>query len=131
LLRPPTQAGVSAWNREKAVSAPLRNYRERINVSAHTVLVMLLVGLVAGWLAGKIVRGSGFGVIGDIIVGILGAFIGDWLLRQLGIRLAAGIVGAILTAAIGGIVLLLIVGLLRGGGRWQGGGWGRRWGGWG
>jgi uncharacterized membrane protein YeaQ/YmgE (transglycosylase-associated protein family) len=97
-------------------------------MSAHTLLVMILVGLAAGWLAGKIVRGAGYGVVGDIVVGILGAFIGNWLLRQLGIHLASGIVGAILTAALGAVVLLLVVRLLRGGRPgWRWGGWGRRW----
>lgn len=54
-----------------------------MNMSSESLLVILLVGLVAGWLAGQIVRGTGFGIVGDLIVGILGAFIGGWLLPQL------------------------------------------------
>jgi uncharacterized membrane protein YeaQ/YmgE (transglycosylase-associated protein family) len=81
------------------------------------LLVTLFVGLVAGWLAGKIVRGTGFGIIGDIIVGILGAFIAGWLFPRLGFHLGAGLVAEILSAAIGAILLLLIVRLIRTGGR--------------
>ena len=55
-----------------------------MDMSSESLLVILFVGLVAGWLAGQIVRGTGFGIIGDLIVGILGAFVGSWLLPQLG-----------------------------------------------
>ena len=54
-----------------------------MNMSSESLLVILFVGLGAGWLAGQIVRGTGFGIVGDLIVGILGAFIGSWLLPQL------------------------------------------------
>jgi uncharacterized membrane protein YeaQ/YmgE (transglycosylase-associated protein family) len=83
------------------------------------------VGLIAGWLAGQIVQGTGFGIIGDLIVGIVGAFIGSWLLPQLGIHLGAGIVAAIINATVGALILLLIIRLVRGGGGWRGN-WGRR-----
>jgi uncharacterized membrane protein YeaQ/YmgE (transglycosylase-associated protein family) len=56
-------------------------------MSAHSLIVILIVGLVAGWLAGKIVRGGGFGLIGDIIVGVIGAFIGRWLFGVLEISI--------------------------------------------
>ncbi|THD68247.1 MAG: GlsB/YeaQ/YmgE family stress response membrane protein [Bradyrhizobium sp.] len=88
-----------------------------MQMSGQGLLVILFVGLVAGWLAGKIVRGTGFGIIGDIIVGILGAFIAGWLFPTLHIHLASGIVEEILFSAIGAIVLLLIVRLIRTGGR--------------
>ena len=81
------------------------------------ILVTLFVGLVAGWLAGKVVRGAGFGIIGDIIIGIIGAFIAGWLFPRLGFHLGVGIVEEILFSAIGAIVLLLIVRLIRTGGR--------------
>jgi len=103
-----------------------------MNMSSESLLVILFVGLVAGWLAGQIVRGTGFGIIGDLIVGILGAFIGSWLLPQLGVHLGTGVVSAIVNATIGAVLLLLIVRLFRGGGGWGsrwGGGWGSRWGG--
>jgi uncharacterized membrane protein YeaQ/YmgE (transglycosylase-associated protein family) len=86
-------------------------------MSGQGLLVILFVGLVAGWLAGKVVRGTGFGIIGDIIVGILGAFIAGWLFPTLHIHLGTGIVEEILFSAIGAIVLLLIVRLIRTGGR--------------
>jgi uncharacterized membrane protein YeaQ/YmgE (transglycosylase-associated protein family) len=81
------------------------------------LLVTLFVGLVAGWLAGKIVRGSGFGIIGDIIVGILGAFIAGWLFPRLGFHIGGGIVSGIIYSAIGAVLLLLVVRLIRSGGR--------------
>jgi uncharacterized membrane protein YeaQ/YmgE (transglycosylase-associated protein family) len=86
-------------------------------MSSESILVILFVGLVAGWLAGKVVRGTGFGIIGDIIVGIAGAFVASWLFPKLGIQLGTGLVREILYSAIGAIVLLLIVRLLRSGGR--------------
>ena len=86
-------------------------------LSNESLIVILFVGLVAGWLAGKIVRGTGFGIIGDIVVGILGAFIASWLFPRLGIHLGVGIVSEIIFSAIGAILLLLIVRLIRTGGR--------------
>ena len=100
-----------------------------MHLSNESLIVILLVGIVAGWLAGQIVRGGGFGLIGDLIVGIIGAFIGDWLLPRLDIQLGVGTVGLVINATIGAIVLLLIIRLLAGGrggwgaSRW---GWGRR-----
>jgi len=88
-----------------------------MHLSGEHLIVILLVGLVAGWLAGKIVRGTGFGIIGDIVVGILGAFIAGWLFPRLNIPLGSGPVGEIISSAIGAIILLLIVRLIRTGGR--------------
>jgi uncharacterized membrane protein YeaQ/YmgE (transglycosylase-associated protein family) len=85
------------------------------------------VGLVAGWLAGQITRGAGYGLVGDLIIGVIGAYIGDWLLPRLGILLGAGLVAAIIDATIGAMLLLFVFRLLAGRRRW-GGGWGRRWG---
>ena len=82
-------------------------------MSAEVLLIWILVGAIAGWLASVIVRGGGLGLIGDIVVGILGAFIGGWLLPRLGIGMPAGIVGVIIVAMIGAIVLLLIIRLVR------------------
>jgi len=87
-------------------------------LSGESILVILLVGLVAGWLAGKIVRGTGFGLIGDIAIGIVGAFVASWLLPRLGISLGVGLVRAIIDSTIGAVLLLLIIRLVRGGGRW-------------
>ncbi len=91
-----------------------------MHILNESLLVILVVGLVAGWLAGKIVQGARFGLIGDLAIGIIGAFIGDWLLPQIGIHLGTGIVAAIVNATIGAVLLLLVVGVLRGGGRFGG-----------
>jgi uncharacterized membrane protein YeaQ/YmgE (transglycosylase-associated protein family) len=89
-----------------------------MHMSAESLLVILLVGAVAGWLAGQIVQGTGFGLIGDIVIGIVGAFIASWLFPQLGIHLGAGIVASIIAATIGAVLLLVVVRLVRRGGRW-------------
>jgi len=78
-----------------------------------TILIWLVVGAVAGFLAGVIVKGGGFGLLGDIVVGILGAFAGGWLLPKLGIHLGVGIVSIIASATIGAVVLLLLLRLIR------------------
>ena len=88
-----------------------------MNISNEGLLVILFVGLIAGWLAGKIVHGTGFGIIGDIIVGIAGALVASFLFPKIGIRLGTGLVSEIIYSAIGAIILLLIVRLLRTGGR--------------
>ena len=85
-------------------------------MAGESLLVILLVGLVAGWLAGLIVRGWGFGLVGNIGVGVIGALIGFWLLPRLGIRIGAGIGAAIAAATIGAIILLIILGLISRGG---------------
>jgi uncharacterized membrane protein YeaQ/YmgE (transglycosylase-associated protein family) len=80
----------------------------------HSLLVILLVGLIAGWLAGKIVFGTGLGIIGDIIVGVIGAYIGRWLFQHFHIAIGANHwIDDILTATVGAIVLLLVVKLIR------------------
>ena len=77
------------------------------------VVTMLVVGGVAGWLAGLIMKGGGFGVIGNIIVGVLGAFAGTYLFDALGISIAGGLVGSLITAIIGAVVIVFIVGLIK------------------
>ena len=88
-----------------------------MQLSSESLLVIIFVGLVAGWLAGKIVRGTGFGIIGDILVGIAGALIASLLFPKLGIAIGSGLVREIIYSAIGAIILLLIVRLVRTGGR--------------
>jgi len=78
-----------------------------------TIVIWLIVGAVAGFLAGLVVKGGGFGLLGDIVVGILGAFFGGWLLPKLGIHLGVGIVSIIASATIGAVVLLLVLRLIR------------------
>src|SRR5260370_25083137 len=88
-------------------------------ISSESLIVILFVGLVAGWLAGKIVRGTGFGIIGDIVVGIAGAFVASFLFPKLGIHIGTGLVSEIIFSAIGAIVLLLAVRLVRSALRFQ------------
>ncbi len=88
-----------------------------MQLSNESIIVILFVGLIAGWLAGKIVRGTGFGLIGDILVGIAGALLASFLFPKLGIRLGTGMLSEILYSAIGAVILLLIVRLVRTGGR--------------
>ncbi len=78
-----------------------------------SLIIWLVVGAIAGWLAGTIVKGGGFGIIGDIIVGILGAFVGGWLAGVFHIQIASGIIFTILTATAGAIVLIVLSRLIR------------------
>jgi uncharacterized membrane protein YeaQ/YmgE (transglycosylase-associated protein family) len=87
-------------------------------MSGESLLVILVVGLIAGWLATHLVRGTGYGLVADLCIGIIGAFIGDWLLPRLGIHLGYGIIAAIISATIGAVILLIILRLVRRGGRW-------------
>jgi uncharacterized membrane protein YeaQ/YmgE (transglycosylase-associated protein family) len=79
----------------------------------HGIIAWLIFGAIAGWLAGILVKGGGFGLIVDIIVGIVGAFIGGWLAGVLGITLGGGWIGSILTAVIGAVILLLLIRLIK------------------
>ena len=87
-------------------------------MSGQSLLVILVIGLIAGWLAGKIVRGTGFGLVADMCIGIIGAFIGDWLLPRLGIHLGYGFIAAVISATIGAVILLIILRLIYRRGRW-------------
>jgi len=69
----------------------------------------LLIGLVAGWLAGQLVKGGGFGIVGDIVVGVLGALLGGFLFSQLEISTGAGLLGRIVVATIGAVILIFIL----------------------
>ena len=90
-----------------------------MQMSGESLIIILMVGLIAGWLAGQIVQGTGFGIVGDLLIGIVGAFIGSWVLPRLGIHFGSGIVAAIVNATIGALILLLIVRLVRGGSGWR------------
>jgi uncharacterized membrane protein YeaQ/YmgE (transglycosylase-associated protein family) len=72
----------------------------------------LLIGLVAGWLAGKLMKGGGFGLIGDLVVGVIGALLGGWLFGVLGIA-AGGLIGALITATVGAMLLIFLLRLLK------------------
>jgi uncharacterized membrane protein YeaQ/YmgE (transglycosylase-associated protein family) len=76
-------------------------------------LAFIVVGLIAGWLAGKVMRGGGYGVLGDIILGILGGMLGGWIFGRLGIYPSGGLIGAIIVAFTGAVILVAISRLLK------------------
>jgi uncharacterized membrane protein YeaQ/YmgE (transglycosylase-associated protein family) len=78
-----------------------------------SIIAALVIGAVAGWLAGQIVRGAGFGLLGNIVVGIIGSLLASWLLPQLGVSLGAGWVRDIINATIGAVIILVILALIR------------------
>ena len=82
------------------------------HLATQNLLLFLVVGVVAGFLAGKIMKGSGFGLVGDLIVGVIGAFIGAWLFSALGISVG-GILGLLVAAIVGAMVLLFLVRLIK------------------
>jgi uncharacterized membrane protein YeaQ/YmgE (transglycosylase-associated protein family) len=86
-----------------------------MNLDMQSLLILIVVGIVAGWLAGVVVRGYGLGLVGNLVVGVLGAFLATWLLPKLGVAFSVGnpLVTSILYATIGAVVLLLVVGLVR------------------
>jgi uncharacterized membrane protein YeaQ/YmgE (transglycosylase-associated protein family) len=84
----------------------------RICMGSQSLILFLVVGIVAGWLAGRIMRGGGFGLIGDLIVGVIGAFIGGWLFGVLGISVG-GILGLLLAAVVGAMALLFVARLIK------------------
>jgi uncharacterized membrane protein YeaQ/YmgE (transglycosylase-associated protein family) len=82
-------------------------------VTLEALIIWLVIGAIAGWLAGQLVRGYGLGLVGNIVVGIVGAVIAGWLLPRIGFVLVGGILAAIINAVIGAVILLLIVGLFK------------------
>jgi len=98
-----------------------------MHLSNESLLVVIIVGIAAGWLAGQIMQGTGFGLLGDLLIGLLGAFIGNWLLPQLHIHLGVGLIAAIVNAVIGAIVLILLLRLVAHAGWGYRRGWRARW----
>ena len=96
-------------NRRSYVGAPW----EGTIMTIEALIILLVVGAVAGWLAGLLVKGYGFGLIGNIVVGIVGAIIAGWLLPRIGFVLVGGILAELVNAIIGAVILLLVIGLLR------------------
>jgi uncharacterized membrane protein YeaQ/YmgE (transglycosylase-associated protein family) len=82
-------------------------------VEVNSIILMLIVGAIAGWLAGQIVRGFGFGLLWNIVLGIVGAVIGGWLLTTLNFAPFPGFIGSIVNGTIGAVILLVIVGFIR------------------
>ena len=81
-------------------------------IDLQSLIILLIIGAIAGWLAGLIVKGYGFGLVGNIVVGIIGAFIGQWLFPMLGFG-GADIVGLIVSATLGAVILLVVIGVIR------------------
>jgi uncharacterized membrane protein YeaQ/YmgE (transglycosylase-associated protein family) len=96
--------GVAFNNREKSQGG---------NPMEHGLIAWLVIGAVAGWLAGKIVEGAGFGLVIDIVVGIVGAVIGGWLAGALGFQFGSGLISSIVVAVIGAVVLLFALRLIK------------------
>jgi uncharacterized membrane protein YeaQ/YmgE (transglycosylase-associated protein family) len=78
-----------------------------------SLIAFLLIGAVAGWLAGQLMRGGGFGLLGNIVVGIIGAFVGGFLFGLVGLSAGSGLVGSLITAVVGAAVLLFLIGLFK------------------
>jgi uncharacterized membrane protein YeaQ/YmgE (transglycosylase-associated protein family) len=83
------------------------------SMNAESLIIFLLVGAVAGWLGGIVVKGYGLGLIGDILVGVIGSFIGGWLFANLHVFHGAGLVGEVIGATVGAIILLVLLRLVR------------------
>lgn len=81
-------------------------------MTLESLIWFLLIGLIAGWLAGKVMRGGGYGIVGDMVVGVIGALLGGWLFSLLGIS-AGGLIGSIIVAFVGAVVLIAILRAIR------------------
>ena len=82
-------------------------------METHGIIVWLIIGAIGGWLAGKLVKGGGFGLVGDIVVGIVGAVIGGWLAGALGIHIGSGFISSVITAVVGAVILLVILRVIK------------------
>lgn len=82
-------------------------------MAIEVLIIWLIIGAIAGWLAGLIMTGGGFGLIGNIVIGIIGAFVAGWLLPRIGIYIGAGFIPEIINAVIGAVIILFIVGLVK------------------
>jgi uncharacterized membrane protein YeaQ/YmgE (transglycosylase-associated protein family) len=82
-------------------------------MALEALIVWLVIGAIAGWLAGLITKGGGFGLVGNILVGIVGAVVGGWLLPRIGVFVLGGILGEILNAVIGACLVLFAIRLIK------------------
>jgi uncharacterized membrane protein YeaQ/YmgE (transglycosylase-associated protein family) len=82
-------------------------------MAIESLIIWLVIGAIAGWLAGQIMRGGGFGLVGDIVVGIVGAVVGGWLLPRIGVFVLGGMLGEILNAVIGACLVLFVARLFK------------------
>lgn len=81
-------------------------------MSVSALLGFLIIGLIAGWLAGQVMKGGGYGVVGDMIIGVIGAFLGGWLFGLIGIS-AGGLIGQLITAFVGAVVLIFLLRMIK------------------
>jgi len=82
-------------------------------MTTQSLIWFLIIGIAAGWLAGRIMRGGGFGLVGDLVVGVIGALLGGWLFGVLGLSAGGGLIGALIVALIGALLLLWLLRLIR------------------
>lgn len=82
-------------------------------MTTQSLIWFLIIGIAAGWLAGRIMRGGGFGLVGDLVVGVIGALLGGWLFGVLGISAGGGLIGSLIVALIGALVLLWLLRLIK------------------
>jgi len=81
-------------------------------IDINSLLIFLAIGALAGWLAGQIMKGGGFGVVGNIVVGVIGSVVGGFLFKVLGLA-SFGLIGSIITATVGAVILLFLIGLIK------------------
>lgn len=78
-----------------------------------SLIAFLIIGALAGWIAGLLMRGGGFGLLGNMVVGVIGAFVGGFLFTLVGISTSGGLIGMLITAVVGAAALLFVVGLIK------------------
>ncbi|KQB95950.1 hypothetical protein AL073_13740 [Loktanella sp. 1ANDIMAR09] len=78
-----------------------------------SILVIIIIGAIAGWLAGQLIRGFGFGLLGNIVVGVLGAFVAGLIFPVIGLGLGGGLIGSIIHATLGAVILLFLIRLVK------------------
>ena len=88
-------------------------YSNHLNVDVMNFILFILIGIVAGFLAGKLVRGGGFGLVVNLLIGIVGALLGGWLFGALGIGAGSGLIGSLITATVGAVVFLWILSFVK------------------
>lgn len=101
------------WEPLESLNLSVENNRTGKKGKCMNFVWFILVGLIAGWLAGLLMKGGGFGVVGDIVIGIIGALIGGFLFSTLGVSTGGGLLGSIIVATIGAVVLIFLLRLIK------------------
>ncbi|HEV8036400.1 MAG TPA: GlsB/YeaQ/YmgE family stress response membrane protein [Yoonia sp.] len=83
------------------------------NMGIESILVIIIIGAIAGWLAGQLIRGFGFGLLGNIVVGVLGAFVAGLIFPVIGLGFGGGLIGSIIHATLGAVILLFLIRLVK------------------